>query len=202
MRLLVCGDRNWTDDAVILAQLELRRPDAVIHRADKGAGKMAGEAAEYLHISHGGPVVNWHDHGREAGSIANQAMIDERPDLVLAFHDDLDTSKVTKDIIDRALLAGVRVLVLSHAGVVLSSGFITVAHQLVEQTPVEAWPWPSGTKVIPVERQEGVDYPGGGDFVFLVAHRDIPADGNIRPRFRVVFAEGPAGRRLTEFEGW
>ena len=114
MRLLVCGDRDWKDDRVILAELELRKPSAVIHRLDKGASKMAGEAAEYLHISHGGPVVNWHDHGREAGSIANQAMIDDKPDLVLVFHDNLDASKVTKDVIDKARVAGIPVEIICH----------------------------------------------------------------------------------------
>ena len=114
MKLLVCGDRNWKDDRVILAELELRKPSAVIHRLDKGASKMAGEAAEYLHISHGGPVVNWHDHGREAGSIANQAMIDDKPDLVLVFHDNLDASKVTKDVIDKARVAGIPVEIVCH----------------------------------------------------------------------------------------
>lgn len=114
MRLLVCGDRNWKDERVIVEELELRRPEAVIHRTDKGASKMAGEAAEYLHIPHGGPVVNWHDHGREAGSIANQAMIDEKPDLVLVFHDHLETSKITKDVIEKAKAAGIPVEVVCH----------------------------------------------------------------------------------------
>jgi hypothetical protein len=41
-------------------------------------------------------------------------MIDDKPDLVLVFHDNLDASKVTKDVIDKARVAGIPVEIVCH----------------------------------------------------------------------------------------
>jgi hypothetical protein len=60
--------------------------------------------------------AQWHKYGRAAGPIRNQQMLAEgKPDLVLAFHDDIDGSRGTKDMVNRARRAGVKVEVISHA---------------------------------------------------------------------------------------
>ena len=54
---------------------------------------------------------------RAAGPIRNQRMLVEgKPDLVIAFHDDLESSRGTKDMIKRSLKAGIRVWHYSHTG--------------------------------------------------------------------------------------
>ncbi len=114
MRVLVCGDRNWKDEAVIALQLVQTqpRPTLIIHGAARGADTMAGEVAGWMGV----PVLvfhaDWDKHGKAAGLICNQQMLDEgKPDLVLAFHNDLDASKGTKDMVRRARKAGIPVFV-------------------------------------------------------------------------------------------
>lgn len=114
MKLLICGDRNWTDEKLIIAELERLKPELVIHRECKGPSTIGGQAAEYLGIAHLECGANWHDHGRQAGEIANEALVQMAPDLVLAFHDNMDASKITKDVIARATAAGIPVDLVCH----------------------------------------------------------------------------------------
>jgi hypothetical protein len=57
--------------------------------------------------------ADWTKYGKAAGPIRNQEMLDMDPDLVLAFHSDLDNSKGTKDMVARARKKGVKVIVIS-----------------------------------------------------------------------------------------
>lgn len=115
VRLLVCGDRNWKDERMILTELELRKPDVVIEGEYRGADKMARAAAEYLGIPVLGFPADWETHGRAAGVFRNTQMLEEgKPDFVLAFHDDLEASKGTKDMIKQAKAAGIPVEVVCH----------------------------------------------------------------------------------------
>lgn len=117
MRILVCGDRNWTDEATILRRLEEYRPIArevvVIHGAARGADTLGRAIAEGLGYRILGFPANWRRYGRAAGPIRNQQMLDEgRPDLVLAFHNDIQNSRGTRDMVARARLAGIPVEVI------------------------------------------------------------------------------------------
>ena len=110
MRILVCGDRNWTDTTAILRELFGRRKEteAVIHGAARGADSLTGLVARSLKL----PVLEfpalWDKHGLAAGPIRNQRMLDEgRPDLVLAFHANIAASKGTADMLARARKAGI-----------------------------------------------------------------------------------------------
>ena len=52
--------------------------------------------------------------GRRAGPIRNQQMIDEcRPDLVIAFHENIIESKGTKDMVNRSMKAGIPTYLVS-----------------------------------------------------------------------------------------
>ena len=115
MRLLVCGDRNWKDYSAILAKINEMAPEVVIEGEARGADLMARRAAEKLGI----PVLKfsaeWDAYGRAAGFIRNQQMLIEgKPDYVLAFHDDIENSRGTKDMVQRAEKAGIQVEVWSH----------------------------------------------------------------------------------------
>ncbi len=115
MRVLVCGSRNWADGALIHRELSaLSGVAVVIHGAAPGADALAGEAASELGIPVLAFPAEWEKHGRAAGPIRNQRMLDEgRPDLVLAFSEDLNSSRGTADMIARARLARIPVRLIS-----------------------------------------------------------------------------------------
>jgi len=114
VRVLVCGDRHWNDKDAIRRELKLI-PDIelIIEGGAPGADTLAKEVADELNI----PVLEfraeWDKHGKAAGPIRNRKMLVEgRPDLVLAFHDDISKSKGTKDMINQARAFGVPVRII------------------------------------------------------------------------------------------
>ena len=108
LRVLVCGDREWTDLAPITRELKRCRPAVVIHGGARGADTLAGTAARILKMQVEVFPADWERYGKAAGPMRNQQMLDEgKPDLVLAFHEHLEKSKGTKDMIRRAEKAGV-----------------------------------------------------------------------------------------------
>ncbi|MDP2952295.1 MAG: SLOG family protein [Chloroflexota bacterium] len=116
MRLLVCGDRNWTDYDLILSAIVDLWPSTVIEGEARGVDSLAASAAHLLGIAVAPFPANWGLYGRDAGYIRNQQMLDEgKPDMILAFHDDLGHSKGTADMVWRAEHAGVPVRVISHS---------------------------------------------------------------------------------------
>ena len=55
--------------------------------------------------------AKWEEFNKYAGPIRNQQMIDEgHPDLVVYFHDNIDGSKGTKDMVDRATRTNIPIL--------------------------------------------------------------------------------------------
>jgi hypothetical protein len=121
--VLVCGDRNWTDNALIREVLEkLPRNEVLIHGDARGADKIGGKVAESLGLIVKAYPADWSQFGNGAGPIRNQAMLDVlldhqrrgRPVAVHAFHDDIPSSKGTADMVRRSVAAGVEVEVHSH----------------------------------------------------------------------------------------
>jgi hypothetical protein len=111
MKILVCGDRHWKDFLTIYTVLKEyeHTAEAVIHGAATGADTLAGDAAEALHIPVRSYPAEW-DKGPAAGPIRNRRMLQiEHPDMILAFHNDLENSKGTKDMVGRAKQAGIPV---------------------------------------------------------------------------------------------
>ncbi len=114
MRVLVCGDRNWTDVELIRDNLP-HETTVVIHGACRGADKIGGEVAESLGIPVEVFPAQWKRYGRGAGPIRNKQMLDEgKPDLVLAFHPDLLKSKGTRNMVTLARKKGLPVIVVSE----------------------------------------------------------------------------------------
>jgi hypothetical protein len=115
MRVLVCGDRNWKDDVPIWAALcQLSKDSTVIVGCCRGADYLGFETAKALRLSIEKYPPDWEKHGKAAGPIRNQRMLDEgKPDLVLAFHPDIENSKGTKDMVSRAKKAGVTVKIIA-----------------------------------------------------------------------------------------
>lgn len=114
--LLVCGDRNWQDYAAILKEIKLLLPEVVIEGEAKGADTWARLAAQELGITVLKFPADWNKYGKSAGPIRNIQMLKEgQPDLVLAFHDDVEHSKGTKNMVEISRKAGVAVKIWTHS---------------------------------------------------------------------------------------
>jgi len=143
MRILVCGSRDWGDRGCIedvlnglLQTFKNHNPTmgeefVVIEGAGRGADEIAGEWAE---ASDDAAVfleqypADWKKHGKAAGPIRNQQMLDEgKPDVVWAFKDNFNWSIMsellwtrpgaggTEDMVRRAKAAGIPCYVVSRA---------------------------------------------------------------------------------------
>lgn len=115
MRLLVCGGRDFKDLPFLDQELDRlhaeRRVKHVITGCAPGADLMAQFWAGANEIPVDVYVADWKKHGRAAGPIRNQRMLDEgRPDLVVAFPGGRGTADMTK----RAKAAGVAIHALSE----------------------------------------------------------------------------------------
>lgn len=116
MTVLCCGDRNWDNWSAIWRELRRLGPNTVIVEGEaRGADSMCRHVAERLgYPVHKHPAL-WEKHGKAAGPIRNQEMLDKHPDidLVLAFHDDIKASKGTADMVRRARAQGIPVNVVT-----------------------------------------------------------------------------------------
>ena len=114
-RVLVCGDRKWSDRWVIIRRLAtFESGTVVIEGCSRGADRIAEVAATYLGFAVEHYPAQWKTHGRPAGSIRNQQMLDQsRPELVIAFHADIEKSKRTADLVRRARTAGIPVEIVT-----------------------------------------------------------------------------------------
>lgn len=104
-RLLVCGGRDFSDRNLMFAVLyALKDPKlppitTVIHGGAPGADTLAGEWAMHASIETACFAANWGLHGRAAGPIRNQEMLDlGKPTVVVAF----PGGKGTRDMTSRA----------------------------------------------------------------------------------------------------
>ena len=109
MRVLVCGGRDYTDRARVWKLLDFNRAKItmIIHGAARGADSLAAEWAQSHNIWDWPFPADWQKHGRKAGFLRNQQMLDEAsPDLVVAFPGGVGT----RMMIALARKAGVRVI--------------------------------------------------------------------------------------------
>lgn len=117
--VLICGDRDWNDEVLIAKVLFLikdRRNTTLIHGDARGVDRIAGSLGKMMKFKVVIPYpADWDTHGNSAGPIRNRKMLKEgKPDLVIAFHNDLARSKGTKDMVSIAQDAGVAVIVVDH----------------------------------------------------------------------------------------
>lgn len=123
MRVLVCGDRYWKSRASIARALKelikehgLTAESMVIIEGECiGADIIAKEIALKNDIQVLPFPADFNGLGKKAGPIRNQRMLDEgKPDIVLAFHSNIEQSRGTKDMIARAKKAGLEVRLYSE----------------------------------------------------------------------------------------
>jgi hypothetical protein len=125
IRVLVTGDREWLDNTYIWNVLDVWHRNHTITNVIQGMARGADSIAmgwarirgvdkeeDHYHAEWDNPKYRTTTGKSFAGNIRNQRMLDEgRPDVVLAFHPDLDNSRGTRDMVQRATKAGIEVFV-------------------------------------------------------------------------------------------
>lgn len=109
----MCGGRDYVDAYAIresLKQLQVVDPDEVIiHGAASGADALAGYIAGTLGLHVEVHLADWVRHGKAAGLVRNQEMLDSGADLVISF----PGGRGTQDMMKRAESAVVPIAVTS-----------------------------------------------------------------------------------------
>lgn len=114
-RVLVTGSRNYADKACVFGALDgAYEPGlTVVHGGARGADTLAGEWVQRMR-TRGYPVVeevhpaDWDKHGKPAGCIRNQEMVNLGADACLAFP--LGESRGTRHCMKAAEKAGIPVI--------------------------------------------------------------------------------------------
>ena len=107
MRVLVCGGRDYLDRRRLYDALDGIGISFLISGGAAGADNLAADWAVYRRVPKKVFVAEWEVHGKAAGPIRNQRMLDEgRPDLVVAF----PGGRGTADMVRRAQKAGIEVV--------------------------------------------------------------------------------------------
>lgn len=111
MKVLVCGSRDWVDQAPIERELRKLPPGTIlVHGAARGVDNIAGYVGKLLGFTVRAYPADWDKHGKAAGPIRNSLMLQrEHPDpdgvyidRVLAFHRDPSLGKGTKNMVEQA----------------------------------------------------------------------------------------------------
>lgn len=113
MKVLVCGGRNFDNydllKTVLSAVHVTRNITTIIHGAAPGADMLAARWAGRHFVPMIPFPADWGTHGKAAGPIRNQKMLDEgKPDMVVAF----PGGRGTTDMVRRAKVAGLEMLVV------------------------------------------------------------------------------------------
>jgi len=115
MKILITGDREWTDVEAVVAALEGFPPGTIlVHGACRGADLTCAAVAESLGFIIKAYPADWNTYGRAAGPIRNQQMlnvenvVEEPIDECIAFHNNIENSRGTKDMISRCSRANIK----------------------------------------------------------------------------------------------
>lgn len=112
MKIIVSGSRYWSEKkhySVIFAVLkQYDQKTTIITGGCRGVDALAEKAARKLGMTVVTYPAKWQQYGRAAGPIRNEQMItQERPDMVLLFHDDIENSRGTKNMRNLAKKYGI-----------------------------------------------------------------------------------------------
>lgn len=116
MKVLVFGSREWVDQAPIERELRKLPPDTIlVHGACRGADLIAGFLGKQLGFTVRPYPARWEEHGRRAGPIRNQEMLDKEHlmdepfDFALCFHKDPGLGIGSRDMKGRCDKSQIRV---------------------------------------------------------------------------------------------
>lgn len=124
MRVLVCGDRNWNNQERMFNVLDVvhrhRAISCIIEGEARGADKMAAEWALRRSVQWEPYPADWGRLGKIAGPVRNTEMLAKGlPDLVYAFHDNLEQSKGTKNMIMQSRRSGLTVYLVTSSDITI-----------------------------------------------------------------------------------
>ena len=131
--VLITGDRDFAASSVIEETISTLGPNAILVEGEaRGADVLARDAALAKGVPVAGFPAQWqvrrhtpaHRIGQSgnrkwdkaAGPIRNGMMLETKPGRVIAFHDDLASSLGTKDMVRRAVQAGITVELVNSQG--------------------------------------------------------------------------------------
>lgn len=108
IKILICGGREYNNYEKIKKIIKEINPSCIVQGGAKGADLLAKKISVELGINCKEYKANWKELGKKAGPIRNRTMLDDNPDikLVVAFHNDINSSKGTKDMVNYALSKG------------------------------------------------------------------------------------------------
>jgi hypothetical protein len=106
--VLVCGGRDYVDRRGVYTCLDglVPRPTLIITGGANGADSLAADWAGYRDVPKLIFRADWEKHGKAAGPIRNQQMLECKPHLVLAFRG----GRGTADMVRRAKATRVPVI--------------------------------------------------------------------------------------------
>lgn len=143
-RIIVAGSRDLNPDSYDVIKTTLQRElgntdpakITIVHGAARGADQLAAQAARQLGMRVEGHRADWDTHGKAAGPIRNQQMLDSGAQRLIAFVDKpLDQSRGTADMIRRARNAGMATTVINTS--------LAPSNRPTAPTPVSASPAPA-----------------------------------------------------------
>lgn len=112
MKVIVCGGRSYLDKECVyrtLSELHRQMPITILMHGDAMGVDYWGKRWARMrksHVKEAAFPADWERHGRAAGPLRNQEMLDAGPDLVVAF----PGHRGTEDMVRRAKKVGVRVI--------------------------------------------------------------------------------------------
>lgn len=113
MRVLCCGDRHWNNYQIIRDYLsELPKDTIVLYKNAKGADSYVDRAVGELGLKAHKLLANWDNFGFTLDLLPDIEREDLRPDLILAFHNNLTKSRGTAGIINKARKCGIKVEII------------------------------------------------------------------------------------------
>ena len=121
MNLIIAGERDFDDYALLCKSLDhlLKNTDKSTITVFSGQAKGADYLGERWAKSKNPRILirqfpaDWDKHGKKAGILRNQEMLDAGASHLVAFWD--KSSRGTKDMIDRATKAGIVVRVVDYS---------------------------------------------------------------------------------------
>lgn len=113
MRVIICGGRDYSETEVAWRGLDFLDRDMKILTVIEGGATGADRIGRDWAIARNKNVVtvnaDWKTHGRAAGPLRNQRMLDEyKPDAVVFF----PGGRGTEDMVRRAKTAGVKTIAM------------------------------------------------------------------------------------------
>lgn len=120
MKILICGSRDWDElhmIHIVLAGCKQYHteedPLILVHGAAPGADSIAAKQAELLGIDTLPFPADWDTHGKAAGPIRNQQMLDENEILVTYAFRMSGKSNGTDDMVKRSRAVGIPTYVIT-----------------------------------------------------------------------------------------